>query len=158
MQHCFIPNLIQLESRYSDLLLREVYTEPKHYDRVKILGLLKEIKHAYPQRVPIIIKAAFERVVENSSMDKGTWLIEQFLAHGAEVASPKLLHKAVQDLDPDSDEPPHMPQVVAVVQRLLLAGANPSETLTGRQVFENPLPVQAIVRAMANIHDLAEND
>lgn len=159
MQHSYVPNLIQLEARYTDLLLREVYMEPQHYDRNKIVALLKEIKLAYPQRVPVIIRAAFERVVENSSMDQGTWLIDQFLVYGAIVDSVKHLRAALQDLEPYEVEPSCMAQVVEVVQRLLQVGANPGHYLASSDylvVSDRPLLMKALVRAMGNIHDLAE--
>lgn len=155
----YVPNMIQLEARYSDLLIREVYMEPQHYDRAKIMEMLKEITVAYPERKPAITKAAFERVVENSSMDKGTWLIDEFINCGAKVDSVKHLRAALQDLEPYEVEPSCMPQVVEVVQRLLQAGANPGHYLASSDylvVSDRPLLMQALMRAMANIHDMAE--
>ena len=52
-----------------------------------------------------------------------------------------------------------MPQVVEVVQRLLQAGANPGHYLASSDylvVSDRPLLMQALMRAMGNIHDMAE--
>ncbi|MGH8464285.1 MAG: hypothetical protein ACRER5_09070 [Pseudomonas sp.] len=111
------------ESRlYISIALRdEVYMRPDHYDRAWILAMLDQVVRNFPDHAPQILHEAFERVVENSSMDTGTWVIEQFLEHGASVHSAGIFLKAVQSLEINQAA---RPQVDIVLRRLLQAGAN----------------------------------
>lgn len=115
-----------------DLIARElsralngvVYMEPTRYDRSKILAMLDQVVSEYPDDAPAVLHAAFSRVVEESSTDTDTWVIDQFLAHGASANWVWCLFKAVQPLEINNN-PIIRRQVVSVLRRLIQAGADP---------------------------------
>jgi hypothetical protein len=140
-------------------LLALVYMDPRRYDRSAIRSMLGDIQRDHPEHAQAIMQPAFERVVENSGEDNGTGMIDLFLIFGGTVNCPGLFQKATQILEP-AVHSPAIPQVHAVLFRLIQAGADPQVSwpeLGGRTAIDeladlsNPACLRAVERVLGEV-------
>lgn len=141
-------------------LLVEVYKDPEHYNRGKIGHLIQDVWVARPEQCPSILQRAFERVVENTSMDTSYKMLKEFLAFDASTDWPLCILKATQDLEAATMPAPYFPQAVRVLHHLIEFGADPFKVwpeLGGRSPIQclaehrNPAPLDALRQAIAGL-------
>lgn len=124
-------------------LLSGVYRCPRRIDRTYIEEMLRFIEDEYPAEKSEIINPALWRVLEDCFEDTDTWVVERFIAAGANVDQPFCLRKPVWQAGCTGSIgvwEENRSQVVAVLRVLINAGADPDkkwdEELEGRSTRE----------------------
>ena len=123
----------------SKVLHRAVHRRPENVERDSFSSTLNLIEQLYPDQKEALIHEAFFRVLEEAAHGKDTWAVEQFIAAGASTDWAWCLINTIWHAQYEFEK--KRPQVVAVMRRLLEAGADPDkewpelENLSAREIL-----------------------
>ena len=109
----------------SEVLHLSVYKCPSQYDRDFIAAALDLIEILYPAKKHELLQQCFYRVLHEAAADRDAWILERFLAAGVSVDCPETLTLTARHAYPFEAR---MAQVVAVMRRLIEAGADPDKS------------------------------
>lgn len=109
----------------SEVLHRAVYKSPVSYDRDFFASTLDLIERLYPDQKQALLHEAFFHVLQEAAGGKDTRAVEQFIAAGASTDWAWCLIKTIWHAQYEFEK--KRPQVVAVMRRLLEAGADPDK-------------------------------
>lgn len=108
----------------SGVLHFSVYKSPNQYDREFIAAALDLIELLYPNEKQTLLQQSFYRVLHETADDRDTWILDAFLGAGVSVDRHDTLILTARHAYPFEAR---MPQVVAVMRRLIEAGADPDK-------------------------------